>query len=539
MTDFQPAYPDTILLDPNKRVFYAHGLVLGVDEFVQEELYLLEKQRLHHRGLHGYGTVCGLALSSRLEDGHVELVVGPGVAIDTRGREIRVAEAQCARLDDWLIRHAEEVAAVLGSPPAGSPLELPLYLVLRYSECTTDEVPVPSGPCQSLDRTSVPSRVADDFRLELCTELETPPQYEEDAVQALLALLRTIEISDAPGSLSDDDMEALVRSLAATGSPPESPSGPYHMHPDDVPGLLRTALRTWVTEVRPRIPGSACNGSPGDGTILLAQVTVPLDDMGAGLRVDGDMRIDESQRPFLLHTRLLQELERTCCARGLVADYSSGGGGGAAMVHIDGAETIVGRKTLAAPLAFTGTGRPRRQIDLLAGSAAVTYASTTQLMTFRSVPAIRFTTSGGPFDFKGSATFDLRLPADLDYGEPIRVRLLWLFDVLPASGSPPPPPPSAFRYRWEVRNRFFEAGERLPQNLSGETPVAFDGEVASTEEFNLLVTELEGLINEPAREAVCGTLQARVARFEPELAQVYLVKADLEYTANRLGRPSP
>jgi len=69
MTDFKPAYPDTVNLDPHKRVYYSHGLVLGVDEFLQEETYLLERDRTHNRGLHGYGTVCGLSLDTRDDGG--------------------------------------------------------------------------------------------------------------------------------------------------------------------------------------------------------------------------------------------------------------------------------------------------------------------------------------------------------------------------------------------------------------------------------------------------------------------------------------
>ena len=45
MSDFVTDYPDSITLDPHKRPFYTHGLVLGVDEFRQQELYHLEKQQ--------------------------------------------------------------------------------------------------------------------------------------------------------------------------------------------------------------------------------------------------------------------------------------------------------------------------------------------------------------------------------------------------------------------------------------------------------------------------------------------------------------
>ena len=312
MNDFKPAYPDKLNLDPYKRVYYSHGLVLGVDEFVQEELYLLERHRMHNRGLHGYGTVCGLRLDTRETDGQTEILVGPGVAVDPQGREIRVAEGQCARIDDWLLRHHDEVAAQLGSPPASSPAQLALHLVLCHAECATDQVPVPSGPCQSLERTMVPSRIADDFRLELRADLASPEQLEERALRDLVALLDAIPVLDAAGSMTEADMVELVRALLPGGSPPAaSPPAPAgHMRPDDAPELIRVAFRVWVTDVRPQLLSDGRNcagGPPAEDCVLLARVEFAVEDTAAGLRLSGAVHFDERERPFLLSSRLLQE----------------------------------------------------------------------------------------------------------------------------------------------------------------------------------------------------------------------------------------
>ena len=45
-----------------ERVKYFYGQLLGVREFQSEQSYFYEKHRLHNRYLHGYGTVCGLAV---------------------------------------------------------------------------------------------------------------------------------------------------------------------------------------------------------------------------------------------------------------------------------------------------------------------------------------------------------------------------------------------------------------------------------------------------------------------------------------------
>ena len=62
MVDFITVPPPTVPPDPDKRVKYSLGLVLGVDELEQEQYYFLERGRQHNRALHGYGTVCGLDL---------------------------------------------------------------------------------------------------------------------------------------------------------------------------------------------------------------------------------------------------------------------------------------------------------------------------------------------------------------------------------------------------------------------------------------------------------------------------------------------
>ena len=51
MHDFQSAAPSRANLDPSKRVNYTLGLVLGVDEFDQEQTYFIERHRQHNREL--------------------------------------------------------------------------------------------------------------------------------------------------------------------------------------------------------------------------------------------------------------------------------------------------------------------------------------------------------------------------------------------------------------------------------------------------------------------------------------------------------
>ena len=321
MSDFNIISTTKKSSDPHKRVKYSMGLVLGVDEFEQEQFYIMERDRLHQRALHGYGTVAGLEVSCKEESGVPLVMVSPGLAVNSKGESICVPENQCAALNEWLEKNREEVTAQLGSPPMGGPLSL--YVVLCYRECETDSEPIPGAPCRSQEDTMVASRIADYFDLSL--RLEPPAQLEEEIVKAFGALLRRIEIIDAVSPpqpfLTKQEMEDLVRTLySETGSPPlsspplSSPPGeePLYVQKDEAADILHAGIRVWVTEVRPVLlaKGMLCGELPDEACVLLAQLDFEVEESGGKWLLKGNassISINEDHRPILLHTRLLQE----------------------------------------------------------------------------------------------------------------------------------------------------------------------------------------------------------------------------------------
>jgi hypothetical protein len=311
----------SLTLDPFKRVSYAEGLVLGVDEFVQEEYYFLEAARRHHRNLHGYGTVCGLAVTARDVSGGVEVRVAPGQAIDQMGREIRVRTAQCARLDGWLSDKYQ------GSPPLAltSPPLVDVWVVLCYRECLTDLEPIPGGPCRTPEESMTATRVSETFSLRL--ELKAPNSPALDAIRSFAGLINLLDpVVLGTADISIAQFEAEVAALADMASPPSSPpssppvplasppGGPWQVPEDQIEAYLRAAFRTWVTIVRPALvpEGRNCADGPGgEGCIPLARLSVPVALAGAGLAVDGGaaaIEVLDADRPLLLSTQLLQEL---------------------------------------------------------------------------------------------------------------------------------------------------------------------------------------------------------------------------------------
>jgi hypothetical protein len=313
MSTFAPqvTIPVTAPPDPTKHVNYTLGMVLGVDDFTQEFAYLSGRDQWLARDRVGYGTVCGLRVTSDSGDKGPRVSIDPGNAVNPRGQLISVPSAQCAYLNDWLAVNKQTLVQRLTSPPQDT---LTLYITLCYRECPTDPVPIAGEPCRSEDESMAPSRLKDDYRLEL--RFDPPDQREEDSLRQFVVWLHQWQVTDAPGTfITLDDFQTAVRGalnpssppLVADGSPPQGP----HIHTADACLYLRTAFRIWTTELRPVSLGQTCAGAaPDEECVMLAALHVPIARTLQSNWVVDDTRavsVDEEQRPFLIHLRLLQE----------------------------------------------------------------------------------------------------------------------------------------------------------------------------------------------------------------------------------------
>lgn len=311
-------------LDLTKHVNYTAGMILGVDDFTQEFAYLSGRDRWMARDALGYGTVSGLSV--RIEEDAekgLRVAVTPGVAISPRGQLICVPSVQCAYLNQWLEAKREDLFEWLngeGSPPVISPpvgdTDLTLYVVLCYRDCLTDNVPIPGEPCRSGDELMADSRIKDDFSLEL--RFEPPKQLEEDAVRRYCEFLKQITITDdvSPSTPIDDFLQAIRDEFLPSSPPVGSPPISLEIHPEDVAEYIRLAFRLWVTELRnvlsERETGCAVEMTGGkklEDCVLLAELKIPLEFVSPGWKVSDteEVEVDEENRPFLLHLRMLQE----------------------------------------------------------------------------------------------------------------------------------------------------------------------------------------------------------------------------------------
>ncbi len=148
--------------DPFARLSYQFGMMLGVDEFQQEQGYHLTKHRLSLRLFVGYGLAWGGAVSAKVSDDAATLTVNPLFALDELGRELWLKEPCTLDLAQW----SEENGLGDGTPA---------YLTVRYRPCAAAPVPAVAAACDESALPTMPSRVLEDTECELRMEAPEPP----------------------------------------------------------------------------------------------------------------------------------------------------------------------------------------------------------------------------------------------------------------------------------------------------------------------------------------------------------------------------
>ena len=396
--------------DPTKHVNFNVGMVLGVDDFTQEFAYLSGRDQWMARDLIGYGTVRGLRV--KIEKDTVKgprVEVEPGVAVSPRGQMICVPSAQCAYLRDAIESRGAEVEQQLGSPLRNT---VQLYVMLCYRDCPTDKVPIAGEPCRSQDELMAPSRLTDNFHLELT--FKKPNQREEEAVRDFVAWLGQVEIDETVTSTPLDTFLDEIRAAAQPwfgsppASPPSSPPGDFMsgsplsvINSADLCDYMRAAFRVWVTELRPKWIARWHGCAPAhfdvddrseENCVLLAELTVPIIAASPGtwtVADSPDVLVNENRRPFVVHLRMLQEWLwcGSCCtthaggspplspARGALPLVRPPG----SIVRpipegverpLDFSETLPGYRVVAAGIVSATSSRPPVHNDLRVVSAA-------------------------------------------------------------------------------------------------------------------------------------------------------------------------
>jgi hypothetical protein len=150
---------------PLKRPRFFSGQLLSASDLEAEQRYVLEKQKRHNRGLHGYGVVSGLDVSVKNDD----LNIDEGMAIDALGNEIVVPG--CVQIS---LKRTGRVG----------------YVTVRYCEHETDPVPAQSDSNGGVEF----SRIEEGFEISITpspnTKNTTRNEIETGVVLARLVISR-------------------------------------------------------------------------------------------------------------------------------------------------------------------------------------------------------------------------------------------------------------------------------------------------------------------------------------------------------------
>ena len=303
----------------------ASGMLLGTEDFHVMLGNPRGKMRLHQSWLHGSGVVWGLPVE--LDEAEGLLEVGPGLAVDGWGRELRIEQQQCLSLREWarkwLERHLAEAGTPAAAPttdrrPCGCPPspgsthdpdqhdddeeedcgcpthEACVYVVVRADLCLDRLVPALADPCDTARGHNEESRVLELARVEVVDDLvaEWRPYPR---LRALLGI-------DPDSPYAAPDGEAADAAMRVAAAPPDRRAAALLAE-------VRCLAARDATELRPPDePGTGRSGlfpvEPGSVPVALARLCLDVEEGGC-VRLRG---IDTCVRRALLPTSTIQDL---------------------------------------------------------------------------------------------------------------------------------------------------------------------------------------------------------------------------------------
>ncbi|HWA72770.1 MAG TPA: hypothetical protein VG937_10560 [Polyangiaceae bacterium] len=207
-----------------ERPNYFCGHLLTDADLKLDQKYLIEKNRLYHRTLHGSGVVCGLRLSCDSDCGGW-ICVGDGFAIDECGNDLVV----CETLRYPLIDDLKKKGWVLEFPPLNlcddeeEPPDCPerqcFYVTLCYDEVPGKYTSPLRSSCNNGPASCEPTRIQESVRVEIKRCPPTPRNPIEDIEERLEVCWSRLEESRFGKLLADrrDAVEAMLADGVSVG----------------------------------------------------------------------------------------------------------------------------------------------------------------------------------------------------------------------------------------------------------------------------------------------------------------------------------
>jgi len=327
----------------------AHGMLLGEDDFRYLIGYPRGKHLLHQAWLHGAGVVWGYPV--RLS-GLNYLVIGPGLAIDPRGRDLEnTATTPPVDLDRYVTEWTKE--GRIPEPAGGCrPITVEAHVVAEFEGCLTDAVPAVADPCDVTRSHDEYSRVIERARVRV--RYGPAPERLAGRHRRVRMLLGVLPIDDSDAGQQVRTARDAV--LAAADRAVELERQVWLMACRD--GLaLGPAKEDWLPQPEE------------DAAVVLAGLRITLENVDDRWSfAEKPVVVDECVRTTLLPTDVLTSLA-AALAPGLLGAAATAEEG----PRVDPAGVIFedGRRTLVIPVTADlvgGTVRGNVQITTHSGS---------------------------------------------------------------------------------------------------------------------------------------------------------------------------
>jgi hypothetical protein len=188
-----------------ERVRYFARQLITADDLTQEQNYIRAKMRRHNRMLHGWGVVCGCAVTPNQND--YTVCIQPGYALSPQGDEILIDRTIAVDLSQQgLDGNAATVFGADADPWCSTVrvdlrLNSQLYIAIAYSEMPTRPVRVQSSGCGCDGSQCEYSRIRDGYIVRILSAL--PDSYTRQPPSESAIFSCTDGIRACPECISD------------------------------------------------------------------------------------------------------------------------------------------------------------------------------------------------------------------------------------------------------------------------------------------------------------------------------------------------
>lgn len=202
-----------------ERVNYFPRQLLTADDMFADQDYFRLKLRRHNRFMHGWGTVCGLAVTAAPAANTPWLVeISAGYALGPYGDEIFVGDSvnlDLSACGPSAVTNPCDPGSLSGS--IGLNTSSTVYIAIQYSECMARPVSVTPSGCGCDQTTCQNSRIRDSFQIQCLASL--PPSYQVSQPTATMCdYVNGQEVPDCPPCPSSPWVVLAAVSLPASTS---------------------------------------------------------------------------------------------------------------------------------------------------------------------------------------------------------------------------------------------------------------------------------------------------------------------------------